>query len=180
MSWGAGSVLRRTSEELERNTVFRSLAGELAPDVNARSFEDQALLLLLPNLLPAVQAYYAGKSAALHELIDAASIQILDAWLADEVRYWAGRWHALDPTRQGSLSSTRAALYALSLELRSRSVPAPIEFLIAQCAQAQAGSSLASRWFRHARRAVRSWLNVARRPAAAKALAHRSAGRSKE
>jgi hypothetical protein len=160
--WSAASILRSTSAELERNAIFRALASELDANLGARSPEDQALLILVPEVLRSVQTFYAGQGPALHERISSAGIRILDAWLSSEIRYWAGRWQALDPTRRGSAVSTRTALDALALELQSRTVPEDVASLVAWLTPGSVGPTPA--WLGQAARAVHSWLqhNLAR------------------
>jgi hypothetical protein len=123
--WDAG-VLVAASRELERNVVFRDLAGELTAHFDARSRADRALVALLPSVLPAVRAYYAGGGRALRERLTVAEMRALDAWLRGEIRYWAERWSAADAARSGAAPSTSEALAGMRAELHARERPARI------------------------------------------------------
>lgn len=136
-AWSDPSVLPCSSAELDGNAAFRALLGELALQLAGRTDEDEALALLLPEVRHAMRAYYAGRGRALEELLDPASVQLLDRWLSGEIAGWADEWNLLDPTRRGEGSSTRSAVAELLSRIAARLLPDEIATLVRRCLPAQ-------------------------------------------
>ncbi len=130
-AWTASSALRSTSAELARSASFRAFANELTPNLLMRSWEDQALAVLIPAVLPLIAEFYADAGPPLADATDLASMIVLDDWLARQIRDWGSRWFVRDPARSGSPESTRVAVAELAREMESRHVPLAVDYVVA-------------------------------------------------
>lgn len=130
-AWAA-SILCSAAAEIRRNTIFRALLLELIDKRVTRSDTDATLIILCPGTSRAVESYYAGVGPELRRMLPDTELRFLDAWLASEVQRWSARWMALDPAREGSSITTRAALDEVRRELEARPVPDRIAAIAAR------------------------------------------------